>query len=242
MTPTAHRAPNTEHRAVMFRCLPESTRPTVELNPWFIPSIIAHAVVISAVITSTNQAVAVLPTGRNVSAIYYLFPEARALRPPPKQESIRWVDFGRGAGSGGIELRDVEKTIEKTTFLAGRGNDVLSAPTEEEAPQDFPAADSVLSEIEVDSTVSREPGSPAPSYPADMLAKQIEGSAHVEFVVDTNGHIDSASFKVLSTTHPEFAAAVQEAAPLMRFRPAIFHSRKVRQLVQQNFTFKVVPP
>jgi len=106
----------------------------------------------------------------------------------------------------------------------------------------LPAADSAYSEIEVDSVVARSADSAAPVYPPDLLAQRIEGSAQVQFVVDTTGIAEPNSFKVLSATQPEFAEAVRGALPLMRFRPAIFHSRKVRQLVEQSFTFKIVPP
>jgi TonB family protein len=74
------------------------------------------------------------------------------------------------------------------------------------------------------------------------LEKNIEGRALVQFIVDTLGRVDSGSFAVIETTHAEFAEAVRAILPAMRFSPAIMASRKVRQLVQQPFLFKILPP
>lgn len=101
--------------------------------------------------------------------------------------------------------------------------------------------EAALSEIEVDSTVERDPSSAAPQYPPDMLARSIQGSTFVHYVVDTTGRVDSTSIRVIRTTHPAFARAVREALVQMKFRPAVQASRKVRQWVEQSFAFKIVP-
>ena len=102
--------------------------------------------------------------------------------------------------------------------------------------------DSILTEIEVDSAVKRYEWSASPDYPITMLQQNIEGGAFVIYVVDTLGIADTTSFKVVRTTHDEFADAVRAAMPKMRFRPALLGGMKVRQLVQQNFSFKIQRP
>lgn len=102
--------------------------------------------------------------------------------------------------------------------------------------------DSILTEIEVDSAVKRYEWSAAPAYPMAMLQQNIEGGAFVIYVVDTMGYADTTNFTVVRATHDEFAQAVKDAMPKMRFRPAILGGVKVRQLVQQNFTFKIQRP
>ncbi len=47
------------------------------------------------------------------------------------------------------------------------------------------------------------------------------------------------SYKVLKTTHELFGSAVKNALPGMRFIPAEVGGRRVRQLVQQPFTFAI---
>jgi len=95
--------------------------------------------------------------------------------------------------------------------------------------------------LEVDSTVFRDPMSAAPEYPANLLDRGIEGSASVRFVVDTTGVVDTVSYRVLRATHADFAVAVRMALPGMRFRPAIRAGVKVRQLVEQTFSFRIAP-
>ena len=47
------------------------------------------------------------------------------------------------------------------------------------------------------------------------------------------------SFKVLKSSHQLFTQAVKDALPMMLFRPAEVGGEKVRQLVQQPFTFSL---
>ncbi|MGI9076666.1 MAG: energy transducer TonB [Gemmatimonadaceae bacterium] len=225
----------------MLTHLHESNRIGLEFDGWSFASIAAHALALAAVIAVAPHEPVPLATGESSSA-YYLFPEERATRPPPKEEKIRWLDPEIGTKSGGLELEKLDTLADSRTILKGRGNDDPTATGEEAPAMDLPDADSAYSEVEVDSVVARSADSAAPIYPPDLLAQRVEGSAQVQFVVDTIGLAESNSFKMLSATRPEFAEAVRGALPLMRFRPAIFHSRKVRQLVQQSFTFKIVPP
>jgi len=44
---------------------------------------------------------------------------------------------------------------------------------------------------------------------------------------------------VIKATNPEFVAAVKEALPYMRFQPAKIGPMKVRQLVEQQFSFHI---
>src|SRR6185437_14138142 len=51
--------------------------------------------------------------------------------------------------------------------------------------------------LDVDSGAVRDPRSAAPSYPADMEARGIEGMVKVRFVVDSTGLVDLSTVKVL---------------------------------------------
>ena len=72
-----------------------------------------------------------------------------------------------------------------------------------------------------------------------MLKQGVQGSVVTQYVVDTTGFADTTSLRILSTTHAEFADAVRAALPYMRFFPAKVGDRKVRQLVEQEFSFKI---
>jgi protein TonB len=99
--------------------------------------------------------------------------------------------------------------------------------------------DSVFSVLEVDTAVVRSASSAAPAYPLKLLEAHIMGSVSAQYIVDTTGFADTSSFHVMKSTNPEFIAAVREALPYMRFTPAKIGSIKVRQLVEQQFSFKI---
>jgi hypothetical protein len=98
-----------------------------------------------------------------------------------------------------------------------------------------------LTVLEVDSAVVRDPTSAAPEYPAHLLNSGLEGLAEVRYVVDTLGFVDTLSYRVLKASHSDFAVAVRRALPHMRFSPAVQGGRRVRQLVEQTFRFKINP-
>jgi periplasmic protein TonB len=80
---------------------------------------------------------------------------------------------------------------------------------------------------------------PTPRYPPVLQSAGIAGAVDLQYVVDTTGHAEPASFKVLKTTHPAFVEPAKEAITKGVFKPAKFKGQPVRQLVQQRISFKV---
>jgi len=78
-------------------------------------------------------------------------------------------------------------------------------------------------------------------YPATMRGSGIGGELWAQFVVDETGRVDMQTFKTLKSPGPEFTAAVKAALPTGRFDPAVVRGKKVKQLVQQAFVFRVPP-
>jgi TonB family protein len=99
--------------------------------------------------------------------------------------------------------------------------------------------DPVYGEGEVDTPVSMARGTRMPQYPGAFNAKGVEGRVLARFVVDTLGRADVASLDILASTHDFFTAAVRDALPKMRFTPAELSGKKVRQLVDQPFDFRM---
>ena len=92
-------------------------------------------------------------------------------------------------------------------------------------------------EFQVDKPVQQVPGSGNLRYPEMLKSANVEGEVLAQFVVDTTGRYESGSFKAIKSSHDLFTAAVKNALPNMRFYPAEAGGRKVKQLVQQPFTF-----
>jgi len=101
--------------------------------------------------------------------------------------------------------------------------------------------ENAVTELEVDSTVVRDPSSAAPVYPPSLLARGVTGFAQVRYVVDTLGVPDTLTYRVVVATHVDFAVEVRRVLPGMRFRPAISSGKRVRQWVEQTFYFRISP-
>jgi periplasmic protein TonB len=67
----------------------------------------------------------------------------------------------------------------------------------------------------------------------------ITGAVMAQFVVDANGRAEVQTFKVLKSDHEELSEAVRRSLPDMRFTPAEKGGHKVKQLVQEPFTFTI---
>jgi TonB family protein len=206
-------------------------------------STVTHAVLIGLSVLGTQKAVGV-PEDSLANRVYYLPPPDRVPNQHAGQERVQWIAMGvptnpigqfADVPTGRSELgkRSAADPLDGLTS----GADTISLP----AIPTMAGNDSAFSVLEVDSAVSRHPWSAAPSYPPEMLKKKLEGTVFVRYVVDTSGFADAASFEVLRSTHAEFTTAVRIALPDMRFNPARIGRRRVRQLVEQEFSFKITP-
>ena len=176
-----------------------------------------------------------------VSYLKYLPPPDRVRSTEDRDMVLRYVR----QGTGGVPLPErADGRVFRLVGAAGPdvaagalGTDVVSqAPTKEVV-----STDSVYSVLDVEETATRTEGSAAPVYPPELLREHTEGSVTARFVVDTLGHSDPESIVVLESTNPAFAQSVRRAIPLMSFSPATMFGRKVRQMVEQRFGFRIMP-
>ena len=100
-------------------------------------------------------------------------------------------------------------------------------------------APGAFNSFEVDVEVVAIAGTVRPQYPEFLRSSGTQGQVIAQFVVTEKGRADPETFRVLSSTHPQFTAAVNRALPYMRFNPATIRGNPVSQLVQQLFVFKL---
>lgn len=202
-------------------------------------STVIHAAVIAAWIVTTLP-----PEGLQTKAFenhaipVYRPPPDRVPTQPGSHESVRYIKFappGDGIGDGAHSFGDSKPKPRIIGDVSDKGKDSVTAP---EAPPTV-GKDSVYSVLDVDVAVARTANSAAPAYPLKLLEKHISGYVNARYIVDTTGFADTTSFVVLDATNPEFTTAVRDVLPYMRFEPAKIGTEKVRQLVQQQFTFKI---
>lgn len=206
-------------------------------------SVATHVVLITAGVYATGirsrdleRAIA-----ERVSYVRYLLPHDRVRATVGVGEVLRYVQQGGGGVELPVRMDGQLLRAAGTSSQEGTGG-AFGADARDQTPvKEVLSPDSAYSVLDVEETATRSAGSAAPLYPSDLLREGTEGSVTVRFVVDTIGHADSSSIQVLSFTHPEFAQSVRHALPLMTFTPAAMGGRKVRQIVEQRFGFKLQP-
>lgn len=76
-----------------------------------------------------------------------------------------------------------------------------------------------------------------PVYPFPLRRQGLGGGATLQFMIDTAGRVEMGSVQLLADTDPQFALACRDILPDMRFIPAEYNGRKVRELVRMPFLF-----
>jgi protein TonB len=78
-----------------------------------------------------------------------------------------------------------------------------------------------------------------PRYPDALKSVGVQGNVVMRFIVGTDGRVEPGSIVAVSSPHKLFSDAVRSALLNTRYRPAEAGGQKVRQLVEQVFTFKL---
>lgn len=79
------------------------------------------------------------------------------------------------------------------------------------------------------------------NYPAVMKSAGIPGKVSMQFVVNTDGHVDAGSVKVMSSSHKAFEDPAKQVitSPACAFKAGSSRGQPVRVLVQQGVSFKL---
>ena len=163
--------------------------------------------------------------------------------PPPVQQAAPPPPKGFQTLTAPIEIPDVLPDIDLTrkvtdeadfTGKGAQGGIAKGVEKKVEVKED-----QAYFEFQVEKPVVPAPGSSQPRYPDILRQAGVEGEVLAQFVVDTSGRAEPSSFKVLRSSHDLFAQAVKSALPGMRFIPAEVGGKRVKQLVQQPFTFAI---
>jgi len=208
-------------------------KPTSQLLGSGAVSVVVHAVIVAAAVVATSGSdIDERPLPAN-SIARFLAPPNRTAAQRAQAEQIRWVNVTLPRGFG-IGVPDVQVAAAEPPRMVS-GLDLRDA-----APMpELVGRDSVYSVLQVDSAAYRYEWSAAPAYPARMMELQQGGFVRARWVVDERGYADTMTFVILQTSHEEFSKAVRDALPFMRFRPGTISGVPVRQLVQQDFTFRI---
>lgn len=102
-------------------------------------------------------------------------------------------------------------------------------------PVDFSQA---FLESAVDERPERLSG-PYPRYPEMLRQAGIEGIVLLEFVIDTTGHVEVETLKVLQSTNRAFEGPAKDVIRRSVYRPGRVRGQAVRVLVSQQIGFTI---
>lgn len=124
--------------------------------------------------------------------------------------------------------------------VSSADSDTLTVGADDFVQREFVVrVEPVFFEFQVQKQVRQIPGWARPRYPAQLREQNIEGEVLAQFVVDTMGRVDMRTLRVLKSTDPLFTQSVREALVGLRYLPAELGGHKVKQMVQQPFTFSL---
>jgi protein TonB len=134
---------------------------------------------------------------------------------------------------------DLNKKVTDENDFSGKGVAGGIAKGVEGGKAPVVQSDQPYFEFQVEKPVVPAPGSTSPRHPDMLRQAGVEGEVLAQFVVDTTGRAEANSLKILKSSHDLFIQSVKNALPQMKFIPAEVGGRKVKQLVQQPFTFSI---
>ena len=220
----------------------ESDRSFFQTAECALISILAHAGVVWFAIDATVGG-RQLPTDEREARVFFLLPPDRVDERARQSQNLQWGKLGGDIDDGKyLTNPDQAGFIRERAYGARRRGGRTGARGElpfGPPPQFIP--DSVFSVLEVDQMVERYESSAAPIYPHELIVIGMEGSVQATYIVDTTGMVDTTTVEVLRSDDPRFTESVRTALGQMRFRPAKRAGKTVRQLVAQQFRFRIDP-
>ena len=239
----------------MFNNLVESKRKKQRSPAGLFASFVLHAALITLVVVAGGQAAEQFEKPKQEKVDFVEVkkdeppPPKNEPPPPPPPDVVAAPPPPKGFQilTAPVDIPDVlpdidlSKKVTDEADFSGKGAAGGTAKGVEGGKPQLVGAnnDQPFFEFQVEKPDQALPGGSSPRYPDILRQAGVEGEVLAQFVVDTTGRAEMNSYKVLKTTHELFGNAVKQALPGMRFIPAEVGGRKVRQLVQQPFSFAI---
>ena len=230
----------------MFSTLLESKGRVTRRTGGSIVSLAVHVSIVGAMVAATANATVRTPDDPQETSITFRTEQPAPPTPPPTSASASDVfsDVAPALGAPALDVPidvptgippiDLSRGVTNLDdFASGRRGLGTGIPG---GSQTAAGADVYFS-AQVEKPVMTLPGTAGPAFPDMLRAAGVEGQVLAEFVVDSTGTARMDTFRVLSSDHDLFTAAVRRSLERMRFLPAEVGQRRVAQLVHQTFQF-----
>jgi periplasmic protein TonB len=222
----------------VFDVLIESKKPSQKgkLAGTSLVSLIVHTGIIGGAIFATLSAAQTDQGPKVDTALVYLQPEQKQPdQPPPPQLEVQFKGFQTV-----VAPTDIPTNIPPVNLQ------------EHFDPKDFsgvgveggvaggivPSSDGVFQVDVVQEKPERLAGA-NPVYPPLLQQAQIEGTVVVAAIIDTMGHVEPNSVKVIQTANPGFNESAKQAILKWLYRPARVYGKAVRVLINQPIIYQI---
>ena len=207
-------------------------------------SIGLHAVIISAAVYATMHAKEVVKQVQHTFDVTLQTQEKKAEPPPPKQELSTVVAPPRGFQTLSMPTNipiNIPPPSANTSFNAA---DFSGVGVEGGVAKGINTTGPVVRTDQpyLESVVEERPeriSGPMPRYPEILKQAGIDGHVVVEAIIDTTGHAERGSIRILSSTNQLFEQPAKECLAATLFKPGKIAGRAVRVRIQQPFNFSV---
>lgn len=232
----------------MFIELVESNRKGKRSLGGTLSSVALHTILISLAIAATANARTEKPEAEVDPGIIFI-PQRHEAIPAPRTQPAQPLKHAASApweitsppivapvavATGIPDISPVEAApIAPTGSNTGVG--------EPNTGSESPSITGPYTNFQVDREVRAFASNRPPTYPDALRSRGIEGEVYVRFVVDVSGHVDTKTIEMLTPSSPLFMNAVRYSLERARFQPAEAAGRKVAQLVEQRFQFRLDP-
>ena len=206
-----------------------------------IASVTGHTALVAAALYATAQThIRARPNDDVVHVAWIRPPEpVPTANSAPTTPSTR-ID-GRRPILLNIKIPDISVVPIAADPIVGRPGDFARVPTDAVggAATLLPSPGGTFRADQVEKQVAMLPGGSPPRYPDALRIAGVEGQVVAVFVVDDQGRVEPGSISFLRSDNERFEREVRATLRDMRFAPAEVGGRKVRQLVQMPFVFKL---
>jgi protein TonB len=224
----------------MFNTLLESKAPKQKSTGGTVFSVVTHVTIITLAVYGTLHA-GIKNEKEKVEKIQFAVVKKapEAAKPPPPKEQLMAPPPPKGFQTlaAPVNIPDVIPNVDLTKKVTDEADFTGKGVAGGRANGNDKPADQPYFDFQVEKQAAQFPSNPKPTYPDMLQTAGIAGEVLVQFVIDTTGHVEMGTFKLIKSDNDLFTQSVKSVLPKMRFYAAEVGGRKVKELVEEPFAF-----
>ena len=231
----------------MFEVLLESKPKKRRTTAQFLTSVVLHTVLIFVAVQATRGAAEQVREILQDTTLVFLEPPKEAPKPdqPPPDAVVAANPPPQGFQTV-VAVQDIPTEIPPVNLnerfnpsdFTGKGVEGGIAAGIAGGTGPVPITGETFLEAQVDDPPQLISAGPQ-RYPPVLRSAGVTGRVMAQFIVDTTGHAETGSFRIISSTNKAFEESARETILKSVFRPGRVRGQAVRVIVQQAVAFNL---